>query len=112
MSEQNFSALELNKALKHAIKFANAPLTATEAAEYLRVSRAKFYDEMVPHLPWFEIGGRRLYAREDLDAYIQKQRYEPVPQYSVKVDLNREKSPQIDPSEFQIKVPIKARKAV
>lgn len=51
----------------------NAPFSAVEASEYLRISRRKFSD-IAPHIPHSIVGGKKLFLKQDLDAFIQEQR--------------------------------------
>lgn len=53
----------------------NPPLLSIgEAAAYLRISRAKFYADILPILESVRIGGRRLVYRDSLDKFIAAQR--------------------------------------
>lgn len=53
-------------------------LTRTEAAEYLRVSdRYLRLETSRGNIAAFKLGRRVLYSREDLDAYMQRNRVQP-----------------------------------
>jgi excisionase family DNA binding protein len=61
-----------------AVKFAikthnNAPYSAAEAAEYLRVSKRKFSD-LTPYIKHSIVGGKKLFTKADLDEYVQENR--------------------------------------
>jgi len=97
---------DLDKAMKKAMKFANAPMTSAEAAEFLRVSRSKFYEEIVPHLPWVEIGGRRLYTKQDLEWYMQLNRFDPPAEHVTSMKVDMEPVPVFDPADFKMSIEI------
>jgi len=53
-------------------------MTATEAAAYLGVSRFLWYTKICKHIAGHRIGEKLKYRVEDLDAYAESRRVEPV----------------------------------
>ena len=56
----------------------NKPMNQIEAADYLHISKSKMY-ELMPYIPHSIVGGKRLFMRSDLDAYIRENRVEGRP---------------------------------
>ncbi len=60
----------------------SAALRARDAAAYLGISRSKLYelsDADNPEVGSFKIGAARLWARKDLDAYLDRVRMRQIP---------------------------------
>jgi len=67
------------QAVKDAIKLHNnSPYNIQEAGDYLRLSQSKMY-ELLPYIPHSIVGGKRLFIKADLDAYIKENRVEGRP---------------------------------
>lgn len=49
-----------------------ALLSIARSAEYIGISRAGFYEKVLPHLRTVRLGGRHLVLRESLDAFVSR----------------------------------------